>query len=202
VSIAYNGTGVGALGESPRDDMGACGRGANMPSCTATGDGRITLTIPVVRENGGVAAAHGVGRGYWYLYRADGTLFEFVESEAREEQRGFLGNGANWSFLIERLKAAAMATVGETEPCSEHHACSYPDQQWCLVPDNQCGGQGHCVTSDTPLLTNEAMATVRPVCNGQEVNVPVCTCDGTTYPTRCHAEVDKKNIAHEGACGL
>jgi hypothetical protein len=198
VSIAYNGSGVGALGASPRDDFGACGRGADMPSCTAAGE--ITLTIPVVRESGGIGTAHGVDRGYWYIYRADGKLFEFIDSEARPEQSGFLGNGANWSFLKDKLKEAAMATIGETEPCSDSHACSYPDQQWCLVPDGQCGGQGHCVTSDMPLLTNSAMATVRPVCNGQEINVPVCTCDRQEYASRCHAEVDKKNVLREGLC--
>mgnify|MGYP002883928569 CR=1 FL=1 len=115
VGVMYRGDDVGRFGATPRDHHGACnGSRANYPSCTVN-SGQITLDMPVVVSGGAVATANGVAdRGSWFIYRADGRLHEFINSEDLETRNGFLGDQPNWDLLKGKLKAAA---YGPSQGC-------------------------------------------------------------------------------------
>ena len=199
VGVMYRDGDVGRFGATPRDHQGACnGSRASYPSCTAN-PGQITLDMPVVVNGGSVATANGVeGRGNWYIYRADGKLFEFIDSEALETRRGFLGDQPNWEMLKNKMKAAAMVTMDGVQPCSADYPCTH-EGQWCQYEDGRCGGQGRCVTSGLAQTANQSMGVVDQVCPS-EGRVRVCTCSGAEYASRCDAELDEENIDYLGAC--
>ena len=203
VGVMYTGGDVGDFGQTPRDHMGACGGArANVPSCTAN-PGQITLDSPVVVNGGSVATMNGVGsnggsgRGNWFIYRADGKLYEFIDSEALSDG-GFLGRAEHWNMLKSKMKAAVMVPTDGVQPCSADFSCTH-EGQWCQYPEGQCGGRGICVTSDLPANANRSMGLVEQVCNADGRRA-VCTCAGSTYSSRCDAELDEENISHLGAC--
>ena len=197
VGVAYDGNAVGTLGSSPRDANGACRGRASLPSCVD--ENTIRLDIPVVGGGGPVANMHDVERGDWFIYRPDGRLFEFIRSEEREPRNGFLGDGPNWDFIIQRLKAAVMVPTADEQPCADDYGCTVIGQ-WCQFDEGQCGGRGRCVTSLMPENTNYSTGYIEQVCDGTVSRVPVCTCNGLTYASRCDAELDEMNISHIGAC--
>ncbi len=199
VGVMYRGSEVGRFGNTPRDAMGACnGSRAAYPSCTAN-PGQITLDMPVVVNGGPVATQNGVeARGSWFIYRADGKLFEFINSESLEPRRGFLGDQPNWDMLKGKMKAAAMVTIDGVQPCSTDYECTH-EGQWCQYEDGRCGGKGRCVTSELAQTANRSMGIVEQVCPA-EGRMRVCTCSGQEYASRCDAELDQENIDHMGAC--
>jgi hypothetical protein len=205
VGVAYRSDAVGTLGRSPRPHSFACqGNRRELPACRDTCSDpsqdscQIRIDMPVVATGRGFVTPD-PGRGDWFIYRADGKLAEFIASEEREEQNGFLGNQANWDFTKERLKAAAMATVGDTQPCSSDWPCPITGQ-WCQFAQGACGGAGHCVTSEMPFSSNRSFGNVEQICNGGAYSQPVCTCAGDTFASRCDAELDEQNVSHLGAC--
>lgn len=208
VGVAYNNrTGeVGTLGTSPRPGSGACnGARAAYPSCSE-GD-NITLTIPVVVDPGRIAGMHEVQRGDWFVYRPDGKLHKYINSEHTDEMvanaegrfNGHLTMQENWDWLVDQLKTAAMAPYGGKEPCSALHECGERDQ-WCQFPDGQCGGQGHCVTTELPARSNQSVGDVSSVCGAGVGPEYVCGCDQFTYKSRCLAEMYGVSISHLGKC--
>jgi len=199
VGVMYTGGDVGRFGNTPRDAMGACnGSRAAYPSCTAN-PGQITLDMPVVVNGGPVATQNGVEhRGSWFIYRADGRLFEFINSEALPDRGGFLGDAPNWNLLKSKMKAAAMVTSNGVQPCSSDYPCTH-DGQWCQYPEGSCGGQGQCVTSELAQSANTSMGVVDQVCPA-EGRMRVCACSGVTYASHCDAELDQENISYIGAC--
>ena len=204
VGVMYRGADVGRFGNTPRDAMGACnGSRASYPSCTAN-PGQITLDMPVVVNGGPVATQNGVdARGTWMIYRADGKLFEFIDSEevnCRDDGSAcsFLGDPPNYAWLKAKMKAAAMVTMDGVQPCSADYPCTH-EGQWCQYEDGRCGGQGRCVTSDMAQNVNRSMGIVEQVCPA-EGRLKVCTCSGAEYASRCDAELDQENIDYMGAC--
>jgi hypothetical protein len=201
VGVMYRGGVIGSFGLSPRNHFGACDAHPTAESCTKN-PGQITLDSPVVVNGGSVATMHGIGetnsgRGTWMIYRADGKLFEHIESEARADG-SFLGKAEHWNFLKAKLKAVAMVPSDGVQPCSADFACTH-EGQWCQYPEGQCGGRGTCVTSGLAANANLSMGLVQQVCNA-DGRRPVCTCAGNSYSSRCDAELDEENISHQGAC--
>lgn len=199
VGVMYTGADIGRFGSSPRDHQGACsGSRSAYPSCTRN-PGMITLDMPVVVSGQAVAAMNeAADRGNWMIYRPDGKLFEFVDSEALEPRNGFLGDPPNWALLKGKMKAAAMVTRDGVQPCNAEFGCTH-DGQWCQYDQGRCGGLGRCVTSDLAITANRSMGLIEQVCPS-EGRVPVCTCSGSTYASNCDAELDQENVSHLGAC--
>ncbi|HOW51411.1 MAG TPA: Kazal-type serine protease inhibitor domain-containing protein [bacterium] len=57
---------------------------------------------------------------------------------------------------------------------------------YCRPTGNVCGGDGFC----------EIIPLECP-----DWDYPVCACDDKTYPSRCHAEMQKQGILHDKECG-
>gem|GEM_PF-660166 len=57
---------------------------------------------------------------------------------------------------------------------------------YCRAINDACGGEGFC-----ELIPLEC----------PDWDYPVCACDDKTYPSRCHAEMQKQGILHDKECG-
>lgn len=87
----------------------------------------------------------------------------------------------------------ALATCGPADATVAHRCGGVPYRQcgpasYCQMTPQQCrirGGSGVCIT--------------RPrIC--PEIYIPVCGCDGKTYPNDCQAERAGVSVLHRGAC--
>jgi hypothetical protein len=145
VGVLYRDSGLGRFGTTPRDSQGACmGSRASYPSCTEN-PGQITLSMPVVVNAGEVATLNGVeARGSWFIYRADGRLHEFIESEELETRNGFLGDQPNWDLLKGKLKAAA---YGPSQGCFDQvneDEQGVRDALFQCLENTRCGADMSC----------------------------------------------------------
>ncbi len=107
-------------------------------------------------------------------------------------------------------------TIGYAEPQTEYcyrvrvrneRGTSEPSVVGCTttpttcVTDVDCGPtefcwftSGHCDATSADGVCKRAPQQ----CGG--AFDPVCGCDGTTYPSRCHAEMVRSSVAHAGSC--
>ncbi len=96
-------------------------------------------------------------------------------------------------FAICSVSAAATLTVGEktvdVPVCGGVAGLACGDKEWCDYPDsNACGAGDFFGTCRS-----------RPeVCT--RIYLPVCGCDGMTYPNRCEAQTNGVDVLHEGEC--
>jgi hypothetical protein len=74
---------------------------------------------------------------------------------------------------------------GPTKGCEVSKDCS--DADLCLKPDQACDEPGEC--------------TKKPdTCVPEQLSAPICGCDGQTYESVCHAQLEGVSLADKKAC--
>ncbi|MEZ5812713.1 MAG: Kazal-type serine protease inhibitor [Rhizobiaceae bacterium] len=98
-------------------------------------------------------------------------------------------------FLLAAVSASPAASLlvdGETVEvpvCGGIAGLQCGSDEWCDFPDSNACGAG------------DFFGTCRPrpqACT--RIYLPVCGCDGETYPNRCEAEAAGVDMLHDGAC--
>ena len=96
-------------------------------------------------------------------------------------------DGNTYDTVCEALLAGvAIDHEGSCEaPCTSNADCAAGST--CMTPPGHCDADGRCVPTptDCPLMMPA---------------FPVCSCDGTDYPSVCDALLAGASIAHEGPC--
>lgn len=99
-------------------------------------------------------------------------------------------NGITFPGDCERIKAGVAkksdgACPGAATDCQAAGPNTCPAGQYCVVPLGQCAGLGVCTKKPDMCL---------------EPPVPVCGCDGKTYPNKCLAILAGVNLSANGEC--
>jgi hypothetical protein len=96
-------------------------------------------------------------------------------------------------MLVRAVMAGALV-LASFSPSAAAKRCGGPHHLSC-GPDAYCASLGHACRAPDGYGVCARRPTICP-----EIFIPVCGCDGRTYPNDCQAERAGSSVSHRGAC--